>query len=83
MRILWEVQEPLARIYFSAYPICHDVNLATVCPERIDVIIGFNTADLLWFGKKYAPLRYYLFNVDRRSHIFTLWSAEQTGAKRS
>ncbi|KAI0929209.1 hypothetical protein AcW1_006215 [Taiwanofungus camphoratus] len=44
-----KAKEPLARIYFSAYPICHDVNLATVCPERIDVIIGFNTADLLWF----------------------------------
>lgn len=44
-------KEPLARIHFSAHPTCHDVNLATVCPERIDVIIGFNTGDLLWFGE--------------------------------
>ncbi|CCM00002.1 uncharacterized protein FIBRA_02027 [Fibroporia radiculosa] len=44
-----KVKEPLARIHFSAHPTCHDVNLATVCPERIDVIIGFNTGDLLWF----------------------------------
>ncbi|GBE81904.1 Probable catabolite repression protein [Sparassis crispa] len=42
-------KEPLARVYFSAYPTCHDVNLTTVSPERIDVIIGFNTGDLLWF----------------------------------
>ncbi|KAI0075272.1 hypothetical protein K474DRAFT_1676500 [Panus rudis PR-1116 ss-1] len=42
-------KEPLARIFFSAYPTCHDVNLATLCSERIDVIIGFNTGDLLWF----------------------------------
>ncbi|KAH9930755.1 WD40-repeat-containing domain protein [Fomitopsis serialis] len=44
-----KAKETLARIHFSAHPTCHDVNLATVCPERIDVIIGFNTGDLLWF----------------------------------
>ncbi|KAI0718287.1 WD40-repeat-containing domain protein, partial [Fomitopsis betulina] len=44
-----KAKEPLARIHFSAHPTCHDVNLATVCPDRIDVIIGFNTGDLLWF----------------------------------
>ncbi|KAI0333609.1 WD40 repeat-like protein [Cubamyces sp. BRFM 1775] len=44
-----KLKEPLARIYFSAYPTCHDVNLATVSPERIDVIIGFHTGDILWF----------------------------------
>ncbi|CAL1705562.1 unnamed protein product [Somion occarium] len=42
-------KEPLARIYFSAYPTCHDVNLATLSADRIDVIVGFNTGDLLWF----------------------------------
>ncbi|KAI0362510.1 WD40 repeat-like protein [Trametes cingulata] len=44
-----KLKEPLARIYFSAYPTCHDVNLATVSSERIDVIIGFHTGDILWF----------------------------------
>jgi len=44
-----KAKEPLARIHFSAHPTCHDVNLATVTPERIDVIIGFNTGDILWF----------------------------------
>ncbi|KAI9065394.1 WD40 repeat-like protein [Trametes sanguinea] len=44
-----KLKDPLARIYFSAYPTCHDVNLATVSSERIDVIIGFHTGDILWF----------------------------------
>ncbi|THG97691.1 hypothetical protein EW026_g4358 [Hermanssonia centrifuga] len=44
-------QEPLARIFFSAFPTCHDVNLTTVSSDRIDVIIGFNTGDILWFGE--------------------------------
>ncbi|KAK7693959.1 hypothetical protein QCA50_003534 [Cerrena zonata] len=42
-------KEPLARIYFSAFPTCHDVNLATLSADRIDMIIGFSTGDLLWF----------------------------------
>lgn len=44
-------QEPLARIFFSAYPTCHDINLATVSSDRIDIIIGFNTGDMMWFGE--------------------------------
>lgn len=44
-----KAKEPLARIHFSAHPTCHDVNQSTVSPERIDVIIGFNTGDILWF----------------------------------
>ncbi|KAH9945801.1 WD40 repeat-like protein [Epithele typhae] len=46
-----KLKEPLARIYFSAYPTCHDVNLATVSSDRLDVIIGFHTGDILWFGQ--------------------------------
>ncbi|KAH8099529.1 WD40-repeat-containing domain protein [Cristinia sonorae] len=45
------LQEPLAKIFFSSYPTCHDVNLTTVSHDRIDIIIGFNTGDLLWFGE--------------------------------
>ncbi|KAH9952078.1 WD40 repeat-like protein [Amylocystis lapponica] len=44
-----KVKEPLVRVYFSAYPTCHDVNQATISPERLDVIIGFSSGDLLWF----------------------------------
>lgn len=44
-----KVKETLVRIYFSAYPTCHDVNPATASPDRMDVIIGFNTGDIVWF----------------------------------
>ncbi|KAI8989784.1 WD40 repeat-like protein [Trametes punicea] len=57
-------KEPLARIYFSAYPTCHDVNLTTVSSERIDVIIGFNTGDILWFDP--ISSRYGRFNKQGR-----------------
>ncbi|KAI0818973.1 WD40-repeat-containing domain protein [Irpex lacteus] len=44
-----KAKDPLAKIFFSAYPTCHDVNITTASSERIDVIIGFNTGDILWF----------------------------------
>ncbi|TCD70918.1 hypothetical protein EIP91_000824 [Steccherinum ochraceum] len=44
-------KEPLAKIFFSSYPTCHDVNMTTMTHERIDIIIGFNTGDLLWYGR--------------------------------
>ncbi|KAJ7217189.1 catabolite repression protein creC [Mycena pura] len=45
---LCALQEPLARITFSTYPTCHDVNVSTSSSERLDVIIGFSTGDLVW-----------------------------------
>ncbi|KAF9019384.1 WD40 repeat-like protein [Hymenopellis radicata] len=48
-------KEPLARVTFSAHPTCHDVNTFTASPERLDVIIGFSTGDLVWLG--IPPLR--------------------------
>jgi hypothetical protein len=44
------LQEPLIRVTFSQHPTCHDVNLATASSEHLDVIIGFATGDLIWFG---------------------------------
>ncbi|KZV96164.1 WD40 repeat-like protein [Exidia glandulosa HHB12029] len=52
-------KDPLARITFSAYPTCHDINMETVAPDRLDVIIGFSTGDLIWFdaiSSRYARL---------------------------
>ncbi|KAI0042698.1 WD40 repeat-like protein [Auriscalpium vulgare] len=52
-------KEPLARIAFSAFPTCHDVNQSTVSHEHLDIIIGYNTGDLLWFDpitSRYARL---------------------------
>ncbi|KAF8912006.1 WD40 repeat-like protein [Gymnopilus junonius] len=43
-----KAKEPLSRITFSAHPTCHDANISTATPERLDVIIGFNTGDLIW-----------------------------------
>jgi len=35
---------------FSAYPTCHDVNRYSSSAERLDVVVGFATGDLIWFG---------------------------------
>ena len=51
----WPTQEPLVRLFFSAYPTCHDVNPATASPDRMDIIIGFNTGDIVWFGTSILP----------------------------
>ncbi|KAI5116686.1 hypothetical protein M0805_007507 [Coniferiporia weirii] len=44
-----KAKEPLARITFSAYPTCHDVNKDTARSTNLDVVIGFSTGDLIWF----------------------------------
>ncbi|KAJ6502129.1 catabolite repression protein creC [Mycena sanguinolenta] len=52
-------KEPLARVTFSAYPTCHDVNVSTSSSERLEVIIGFSTGDLVWLdpiASRYARL---------------------------
>lgn len=46
-----KAKEPLARVTFTAYPTCHDVNPSTASSDRLDVVIGFNTGDLVWFGE--------------------------------
>ncbi|KAF5387580.1 hypothetical protein D9757_006586 [Collybiopsis confluens] len=51
--VLWveagsKAKEPLTRISFSSYPTCHSINQLTASPERLDIIIGFNTGDLIW-----------------------------------
>lgn len=43
-------KEPLSRVTFGAHPTCHDINASTASPERLDIIIGFNTGDLIWLG---------------------------------
>ncbi|KAI6045566.1 WD40 repeat-like protein [Pisolithus marmoratus] len=52
-------KEPLMRIAFSAFPTCHDVNPRTASAEKLDVVIGFNTGDLVWLdpiSSRYARL---------------------------
>ncbi|KAG0030358.1 hypothetical protein BGZ82_007479 [Podila clonocystis] len=53
--------EPLSHITFSkAIPTSHDVNVLTRSSDHLDVIIGFNTGDIIWFD----PLsnKYYRLN---------------------
>lgn len=45
------VQEALVRVAFAAHPTCHDVNHSTASHEHLDLIIGFQTGDLIWFGE--------------------------------
>ncbi|EJD02273.1 WD40 repeat-like protein [Fomitiporia mediterranea MF3/22] len=44
-----KAKEPLSRITFSAFPTCHDVNRTTAKMTSLDIVIGFNTGDLIWF----------------------------------
>ncbi|KAJ1309513.1 hypothetical protein OPQ81_006287 [Rhizoctonia solani] len=44
-----KLKEPLARISFSQFPTCHAVNPLTSSSTCLDIVIGFNTGDLIWF----------------------------------
>ncbi len=48
-------QEALARVAFAAHPTCHDVNHSTASHEHLDIVIGFQTGDLIWFGESVRP----------------------------
>lgn len=41
-------KESLARITFTASPSAHDVNQFTRAHDRLDIVIGFVTGDLVW-----------------------------------
>ncbi|KAJ1026762.1 hypothetical protein NDA16_002059 [Ustilago loliicola] len=41
-------KESLARITFTASPSAHDVNQFTRAHDRLDIVIGFVTGDLIW-----------------------------------
>ncbi|CAE6535863.1 unnamed protein product [Rhizoctonia solani] len=49
MDVSGKLKEPLARISFSQYPTCHAVNTLTSSSTCLDIVIGFNTGDLIWF----------------------------------
>lgn len=53
-------QEPLARITFSSPITAHDVCQVSRSSERLDVILGFSTGDLLWLEP--VSSRYTRFN---------------------
>lgn len=53
-------REPIARVTFSSVPTCLDVNQFTRCSERLDLLVGFNTGDILWIDP--VHLRYTRIN---------------------
>ncbi|KAL0946567.1 hypothetical protein HGRIS_012770 [Hohenbuehelia grisea] len=55
-----KAKEPLAKVTFTAFPTCHDVNPSTASPERLDIVIGFSTGDLVWLDP--ISLRYTRLN---------------------
>jgi hypothetical protein len=49
--LLWTIahaQDPYARVTFSQVPLCHAVSPITAGPERLDIIIGFTSGDIVW-----------------------------------
>lgn len=42
------LQEPFARVTFSVVPTCHAVSPITASPDRLDIIVGFQTGDIVW-----------------------------------
>ncbi|EMC99686.1 hypothetical protein BAUCODRAFT_21438 [Baudoinia panamericana UAMH 10762] len=52
--------ENMTKILFTkAHVLCHDVNEATKSTAHLDVILGFNTSDIIWYepiSQKYARL---------------------------
>ncbi|KAK3678595.1 hypothetical protein LTR78_001893 [Recurvomyces mirabilis] len=52
--------EALTKVLFTkAFALCHDVNQFTKSQTHLDVVIGFNTSDIIWYepiSQKYARL---------------------------
>lgn len=43
-----DLQEPHARVTFSVVPTCHAVSPITASPDRLDIVVGFVTGDIVW-----------------------------------
>lgn len=52
--------ENMTKVLFTkAHALCHDVNQATKSSSHLDVVLGFNTSDIIWYepiSQKYARL---------------------------
>lgn len=53
-------QENLTKVLFTkAHPLCHDLNEFTKSATHLDIIMGFNSSDIIWYEpmtQKYARL---------------------------
>ncbi|WVQ84387.1 hypothetical protein IAT38_006539 [Cryptococcus sp. DSM 104549] len=43
-----KIKEALMKVIFERHPTCHAVIKATASPERVDVLIGFQSGDIVW-----------------------------------
>lgn len=73
--------EPLTKILFTkAHALCHDVNQATKSTTHLDVVLGFNTSDMIWYepmSQKYARLnKNGIINPSAVSSIYWLRNSE-------
>ena len=58
--------EPLTKVLFTkAHPICQDINPLTRAMDHLDVIIGFNTGDSIW----YDPIDAKYVRINKQSAI--------------
>lgn len=58
-------RENLARIAFSAIPTCIALNYATLSHDRMDVLVGFATGDVIWM--EVFSGRYTRYNKDAQA----------------
>lgn len=67
--------ENLTKVLFTkAHAICHDVNRFTQSNNHIDVILGFNTGDIIWYepiSQKYARIN--KNGIINNSAISAIW----------
>lgn len=67
--------ENMTKVLFTkAHCICHDVNKLTQSTSHIDVILGFNTGDIIWYepiSQKYARIN--KNGVINNSAISAIW----------
>ncbi|CAK3887370.1 catabolite repression creC [Lecanosticta acicola] len=52
--------ENMTKVLFTkAHALCHDVNASTTANNHIDLVLGFNTSDIIWYepmSQKYARI---------------------------
>ncbi|KAL9050565.1 MAG: hypothetical protein Q9162_006560 [Coniocarpon cinnabarinum] len=61
-----KAQQLVKVLYTRAHPLCHDVNPHTKSPVHLDVVIGFSSADIMWYepmSQKYSHLNKNVRNV--------------------
>lgn len=49
-------QDALCRVTFSVAPTCIDVNQHTATSQQLDVLVGFVSGDIFWFGASFVQI---------------------------